>query len=142
MAHYTCRQVGTRYIVSVDNHADLIPALTEFCVDKKIAAGIISGIGAVDRARLGFFDFDKRQYAEQLYEEQMEMASLNGNITTKDGRPYLHLHATFGKKDYSVVGGHLVGARIYGACELFIETIDQTILRTMDNETGINLIRL
>ena len=60
----------------------------------------------------------------------------------KDGKVYLHLHANFGRADYTVVGGHLLTATINGACEVFIRRYNCKVGRHFDEETGLNLYTL
>ena len=55
---------------------------------------------------------------------------------------YLHLHITASRRDYSCIGGHLLTARINGACELFVESFPEAgIGRHFDEETGLNLYK-
>ena len=74
-------------------------------------------------------------------EEQMEASSLVGNISEKDGKVYLHVHANFGRADYTVVGGHLLSATLNGACELVVTRFHCKIDRQFDDETGLNLYK-
>ena len=69
----------------------------------------------------------------------MEISSLVGNISEKDGEVYLHLHANFGRKDYTVVGGHLLSCVLNGACELVVTRFHCKVGRRFDEETGLNL---
>ena len=70
----------------------------------------------------------------------MEISNLIGNISTKDGELYLHIHATFGRRDYTCIGGHLMSAVLNGACELVVEDFGKgTVGRKFDPETGLNL---
>ena len=77
----------------------------------------------------------------KTFNEQMEIANLTGNISQKDGQVYLHLHAIFGRRDYTCVGGHLLEASLNGACELVVERFDGAPApgRYVDPETGLNL---
>jgi|SRR5690554_1886116 len=59
-----------------------------------------------------------------------------------DGKPYLHLHITLGRSDYTALTGHLLTANIHGACELMIEKLDGDVSRKYDDETGLNLYDL
>ena len=58
----------------------------------------------------------------------------------KDGKPYLHLHITASRRDYTCIGGHLLTAYINGACELYVEAFPGVFVgRYADPATGINL---
>lgn len=128
------------YILSLDNRVSIVEALTAFCQEKDIPAGEISGLGAVCTATFRFLDPVTLKYVDRTFEEQMEITNLTGNISRKDGKPYLHLHITASREDYSCIGGHLLDARINGACELFIKAFPGTrVGRRQDSATGINL---
>jgi hypothetical protein len=129
-----------RYILSLDNHVSIVEALSAFCREKEIFAGKISGLGAVNSATFRFLDPATMKYVDKTFEEQMEITNLTGNISCKDGKPYLHIHITASRRDYTCIGGHLLDARINGACELFVEDYYLTSAgRRQDEETGLNL---
>lgn len=127
------------FVLSLDNRVEVAEALQAFCLEKGILAGMVSGLGAVSEATFRYMDPTTMQYVDKTFREQMEITNLTGNISQKDGRPYLHLHITASRSDYSCIGGHLLTARINGACELYVESFPgQYIGRQADPETGIN----
>ena len=129
-----------RYVLSLDNHVEVAAALAAFCEEKDIRSGIVSGLGAVSEATFRYLDPATMKYVDKTFTEQMEVTNLTGNISRKDGKPYLHLHITASRSDYSCIGGHLLSARINGACELTVEDFGQVhIGRRQDAETGLNL---
>lgn len=129
-----------KYAVSLDNHVEIMEALAAFCKEKEILAGSVSGIGAISEATFRFLDPVTKKYVDKTFSEQMEITCLIGNISQKDGKPYLHVHVTAGRRDYTCVGGHLLSARVNGACELFVEDLFEASLgRRFDDETGLNL---
>ncbi len=131
---------NNRYIVSLDNHAELMEGIAAFCKAQGILCGQVSGIGAVCEATFRMYDPATKQYVDKTFAEQMEVTNLTGNISEKDGEVYLHVHATCSRADYSCVGGHLLSARINGACELLIGSFGDTKAgRRLDPETGRNL---
>ena len=131
------------FVLSIDNHQLLMAALADFCTAKGILAGSINGIGAISEATFRFLDPATKKYVDKTFAEQMEITALIGNISEKDGAPYLHVHVTAGRRDYSCIGGHLLEARINGACELVVESWPGTALgRYADQETGLNLYKL
>lgn len=128
------------YVLSLDNHTEIMEALMAFCVEKQIFAGMVYGLGAVNEATFRFLDPATHKYVDKTFCEQMEITNLTGNISHKDGKPYLHVHITASRRDYTCVGGHMLTARINGACELIIRHFpDASIGRRADEETGLNL---
>ena len=63
-----------------------------------------------------------------------------GNITQKDGEPYLHMHITIGDPEKNEVhSGHLNKAVIGATSEIFVTVFDKKIGRQLDEKTGINI---
>ena len=140
---YRYQQVSEgRYVLSIDNHQEILAALGAFCAEKGILAGEVRGLGAVGSAVFRFLDPATRQYVDRAFDEQMEITALIGNISEKDGKPYLHVHLTCGRRDYTCVGGHLLRAVINGAWELVVEQWPAPLGRRFDPETGLNLYDL
>ncbi len=130
------------YVLSLDNHTEITEALKAFCDEKGILAGSVIGIGAISEATFRFLNPATKAYVDKTFSEQMEITNLTGNISEKDGCPYLHLHITASRSDYTCIGGHLLTARINGACELLVEAFpDAAVGRYLDGETGLNLYK-
>lgn len=138
---YTFHKTGSTYALSIDNHQNLTEAVMAFIRDEHITAGEISGIGAVSEATLRFFNPQTKLFEDRTFSQQMEIANLIGNISVMDGKPYLHLHITLGTADFQTISGHLLTARISGACELFVHSFDTTLLREREQSTGLNLYK-
>ena len=96
-------------------------------------------LGAISEATFRFLDPATKQYVDKSFSEQMEITNLTGNISRKDGNVYLHLHITASRRDYTCVGGHMLTARVNGACELVVERFSCEAGRRFDPETGLNL---
>jgi predicted DNA-binding protein with PD1-like motif len=61
---------------------------------------------------LMYFDWDKKDYRKIPVREQVEVASLIGDVAeAPTGEPALHLHLVVGKRDGSAMAGHLGEAR-------------------------------
>ncbi len=137
--NWTAAKAGTGYIVSINNHAELVSALEDFVKANKITAGNITGIGAVNRAVLRFFDPQTKKYVDKTVDGQMEITNLTGNISTMNGKEYIHLHITLGNSKYQGIAGHLLSADINGAGEFYIQNFPHThIERTYNPEVGLN----
>ena len=134
------RQFGDIYVIRMDRGEELVAALTEFCRKEGIKLGSVEALGAADHAVLGLYDVGTREYHKKTFDEPMEITSLVGNISTKDGETYLHLHINLGRADMTVIGGHLNECRLSATCEMFVRRIDGIVERRLDEEvTGLNL---
>ena len=140
---YQFIQDQNHYVLSIDNHASLMAALAAFCEKEIVYSGVIGGLGAINEATFRFLDPATKQYVDKTFSEQMEITNLTGNISEKDGKPYLHVHITASRRDYTCVGGHLLDAKINGACELTVDSFPNlNPSRKADEETGLNLYLL
>ena len=134
------RQFNDTYVVRMDRGEEIISSLTNFCEKEKITLGSVEALGAADHVVIGLYDVAKRQYHKHTFDEAMEITSLLGNISTKDGVPYLHLHINLCREDMSVIGGHLNECRISATCEMFVRKLDGRVNRKLDEAvTGLNL---
>jgi predicted DNA-binding protein with PD1-like motif len=70
---------------------------------------IISGVGMVRGVTLGFFRRN-RGYATTTLRGPREVLGVSGNVTLRDGQPFLHLHVTLADGRMRAVGGHLLCA--------------------------------
>lgn len=119
---------------------DIIEGLTKIITKNNIIAGVISAIGAVSEARIGFYNQETKRYEDIEFKEPMEVLSLMGNISLKDNLSFPHLHIVLSRKDCSVIGGHLYNGTIVFALEYQIIPFHGGYFRRkMDDETGLYL---
>ena len=105
--------------------------------------GHFQAIGAVEKAIVAYWNWDSKLYEEIPVDEQVEVISLLGNLTRDEsGGPKVHAHVTLGKRDGSVVSGHLVSGVVRPTLELVLTLSDVDIRRRKDPETGLTLIDL
>jgi predicted DNA-binding protein with PD1-like motif len=115
-------------------------AILRLIASEKIQSAKVEAIGGVRRLRLAYFNHRAKWYEEHRYSEFLEVTSLLGNATIKDGRPFLHLHGTFGRKDMSVIGGHIIRAEVFPLMEVVISPTTNRALRRFDERSRLNVI--
>ncbi|MCX7966746.1 MAG: DNA-binding protein, partial [Syntrophorhabdaceae bacterium] len=114
--------------------SDLIEELKAFLKEKSIQSGVISGIGAVTKANMGYYDQSARIYKIKAYDEPMEILSLKGNVSIKDHEPFPHLHGTFSRQDGSCIGGHIFeGTEVFAFEFEIIELSGDPFIRYYDD---------
>ena len=133
------RVFGDTYVVRLQRGEEVLACLRELCEKESISLGTVSAIGAVNHVVVGVYRVDEQKYVANTFDRVMELTSLMGNITEKDGEPYLHLHATFGDLTGKVIGGHLNEAVVSATCELFVRKVEGHVGRRLDPETGLNI---
>lgn len=107
---------------------------------ERIKTARVEAIGTVNKLKIAFFNHESKTYEEHEYEEQLEVTGIIGNVTLKDGLPFLHLHGTFGRRDLSVIGGHIISATVSPLLEVVITPTENTATRRFNEELGLNTI--
>ena len=133
------RQFGNTYMIRIDLGEDIIERLKKICEDEQIHLGRVEAIGATDHAIIGVYDLEKKEYYPEKINEFMEIASLNGNITAMEGKPYIHLHATLADQNHVIHGGHVLEMRVGATCEMFVTVLEGKVNRSRNESLGINL---
>jgi predicted DNA-binding protein with PD1-like motif len=83
----------------------------------------------------------ERKYHFVELSQPLEILALAGNISLKDGQPFVHAHITLSDQEGRAFGGHLAeGTRVF-ACEFTIQEghAPVTLARSFDEETGLFL---
>lgn len=129
-----------KYIGKLQHGADLLEELTEACKEQNIQLGRVEAIGAVQKAVIGYYHQDKREYEFLTLDQHLEILNLTGNISIKDGEAMVHAHITLADAKGNAFGGHLSPGTIVFACECIIEAFDgPTLERGFDEVTGLPL---
>ena len=116
--------------------------MTRLAEKEGIGYDALIGLGAVRFVRLAYFNVDSKEYENHDIAEQLEVTSLIGNVTLKDGRPFLHVHATLGRRDLSTLGGHVMEAEAHSTLEIWMQREQASVPRLPDEESGLSLMRL
>ena len=119
---------------------DMLEAFTRFARSQQIRLAAITGIGALQKARISMYDQAKKSYNVMEINEETELTALLGNISMKDGEIFCHLHATLTDADGKAWGGHVCDGCIVFALEFEIrELLGEDFHRMPDKETGLVL---
>lgn len=125
-----------------DTGDDVTAGVLDFAKQHGVTAAHFTAIGAFSEATLGYFDWEKKDYLEIAVNEQVEVVSLIGDIALDKGKPKMHAHVVVGRRDGSVLGGHLLKAQVRPTLEMILEESPARLQRRMDPESGLALIRL
>jgi len=119
---------------------DLLGQITGVCRAAGITLGRVEALGAVQKARVGYYNQTHRQYEFLELDRHLEIASLVGNVSLKDGEPMVHAHVTLSDDEGKAYGGHLAPGTVIFACEFVIQQLEgETLERGFDEETGLPL---
>jgi uncharacterized protein len=129
------------FAVVLQSGDEVMRCLGEFATRESISAAQITAIGALQGAQLAYFDWEKKRYLPIKVDEQVEVASLVGDVALADGKPALHLHAVLGRRDGTAMAGHLQAGHVRPTLEAIITESPAHLRKVMDKESGLALIR-
>ena len=122
--------IGRTYMLRAPQGVDLIKYLTELAQKENIKAGLISIIGSLKNPVIGYYNVEKGVYEEIKLEGFYELAHGSGNISLKEGKPFIHLHVVLGDKNGKAYAGHLLRGEVFVAEIIILEiTSEKPIVR-------------
>jgi uncharacterized protein len=130
------------YLIRLERGEEVQATLTQFLADKSIHAGMITGLGGVGDAELGFYDLINKVYLRKSIPGNLELVSYIGNITLVDDKPFIHAHAVVSGPDYIAYSGHFFSARVTITGEFILRPADWEISRVVDDYSGLKLMDL
>lgn len=136
------KRFGEDIVARLEVGEEVIASLSDIAEREGVTFAEVSGIGAADEFDVSVYDVKAKVYFDNTFREPMEITSLLGTVSEKDGEPYIHIHATAGRADGTVIGGHLKRAVISATCELVLHTVYGRVPRFYDERTGLNLMEL
>jgi hypothetical protein len=139
------KQAGGQRIFAVilDRGDEVLSSIRAFATGERISAAQITAIGALSDVVLKYFDWDAKKYRDIAIKEQVEVASLNGDVALDpEGKSAIHIHLVVGKSDGSAMAGHLGEAHVRPTLEVIIEEQPAYLQKTSDPESGLALINV
>lgn len=131
---------GRAFVGRLETGSDLVDEIERHCAEQGITAAQVTLVGAVRRARYAYYDQAQRRYIEIESDSHHEITGFVGNISLREGKPFLHAHASFSDSGGAAVGGHLVrGSEVFVAEVMIREIAGVALIRQHDEETGLAL---
>jgi uncharacterized protein len=131
---------GRMFVGRLEGGSDLMAELERICAERDIRAGWVSVIGAVSHAAFAYYEQTDHRYLELSSDTHHEIVGFVGNVSLRDGVPFLHAHATFADASGACVGGHLLrGVTVFVAEFTIRELTGVELVRTYDEELGLAL---
>ncbi|MCF1742535.1 PPC domain-containing DNA-binding protein [Paradevosia shaoguanensis] len=130
------------YAIILATGDEVTACLTAFAREAGLQAASFKAIGAFKSARLAFFDWEAKEYLPIAVDEQVEVASLTGDVAIgPDDKPALHIHAVLGRRDGSAVAGHLLSAEVRPTLEVILTESPEYLRKKLDPNVGLALIK-
>ncbi len=130
------------FLAKLDRGEEVIESLKNLARKLGWRSATFTGIGALDRLDVGYFDVKEKEYLRGRLEDSHELLSLKGNIAIgPDDELVIHAHVVLGDRDMHVYGGHLFKGYVSVTAEIRIWPMDD-VRREPDEETTLNLWNL
>lgn len=130
------------YALVLEKDDEVIDCIQRFADDEQLSAAYFSAIGAFSDAELNYFNWDAKEYETIPVDEQVEVASLNGDVVlSPEGERTLHIHLVLGRRDGSALAGHLAKAHVRPTLEVVLTESPEHLRKAYDPESGLTLIR-
>ncbi|WEX07276.1 PPC domain-containing DNA-binding protein [Chelativorans sp. AA-79] len=130
------------YAVVMETGDEVMTCLQDFVDQERLSAAEFSAIGAFSDAVLAYFDWEKKDYLHNSVDEQVEVASLNGDVAlAPDGKRAIHIHTVLGRRDGSALAGHLKEAHVRPTLEIILTESPEHLRKRYDPQSGLVLIR-
>ncbi|MBS3810723.1 MAG: DNA-binding protein [Halanaerobiales bacterium] len=128
------------YMGRLEKNDDLLKELTNIVQQNNIEAASIKVIGAVQKARIEYYDQDKFEYKYKEFDQALEIVSCIGNISILEGKPFIHAHIILADREGNCYGGHLAeGSKVFAA-EFVIQTLQgNKLIRKFQDDTKLKL---
>ena len=135
------RKFDQGYVLRLDPGEEVVASLTKLVEQEQVQLGCVSALGAANDVTIGIFNTVEKKYYSQRYQGDYEISALVGNVTRKEGEPYLHLHITIGSPATGEVhAGHLTSCTISATLELFLQVWEGQVGRKFSDTVGLNLL--
>ncbi len=128
------------FAVVMDKDDEAVAELTKFAREHEITGAGLTAVGAARQGLLGYFDPVEMAYQDIPLTGQAEVLSFVGDIAVRGSSPALHVHAVFGFRDGSTLGGHVQRLDVWPTLEIIVTETPSHLAKRVDEETGLALI--
>jgi uncharacterized protein len=133
---------GRQWLIRLETDGDLYGQILGAARDLGVEAATLTVLGAVQRAALRSYNQITKEYLDFEFDQELELLGGTGNISIKDGEPFLHCHVTLGTKDGKAYGGHLHETKptVVFVGEVWMqELLGEPPVRLLDERCGLAL---
>jgi predicted DNA-binding protein with PD1-like motif len=119
---------------------ELFAGLTQFARQYHVQSAHFTAIGGFSSVRIAWFDLQKKMFRVNPVNQQVEVASLIGDIALLNGQPQVHMHCVVALPDGTTRGGHILGAHVSPLLEVFVTADPVPLYKKHNAATGLTLI--
>lgn len=129
-----------RYVLRFDKGESVLTEILNFSKKNHISAASFTGIGSASEIKLGYYNEFLKEYRSKPFVENFEIVSLIGNVSLSGEDLAVHAHGSFGRTDFSIIGGHVFGLTVLATCEIFLIKLDGSMERKENSDLKLNLL--
>jgi len=124
---------------------DVLAAVRRVAEEHGVIVGEFRAIGALQRGVLSFYDQapadpQRRTYVPLRLDMPLEIVSLLGTVSLRDGLTTVHAHACLSDDSGRCFGGHAADGCVVFACEVVLDELQgPSLKRVYDETTGLAL---
>ncbi len=134
-------------VARLDVGEDVLLSIKALAEEYNVTAGMFNLIGALESAKVGFYDPAKRTYRLVKFKpgfgdvRALEILSCVGNIAQREEEVVVHGHIVLKGYQRNTQGGHLLeGCLVYPTAELTLLKASGTLRRLQDNAFNLALL--
>ena len=146
--HYAEAKLGRIFLVRLHDGDHLPDVLESFAEELKISNALCLLLGVVkDKGRIISGPLYGNKFPPepitQLLEGENEVVGMGTIFENEEGKPKLHMHASFGREEKARVGCTRMGIDIWQIGEVFVlEMIGLSAKRKMDKKTSFEFLEV
>lgn len=113
-------------------------SLEDWARREGVTGASLNGIGGIADPVLGFWR-GTAGYEQQCLKGNWELLNLQGNLSIRQGRPFLHAHVMLAGSDLACRGGHFFEGHAAPCAELFVQPLEEPLIRGYNPTLGAAL---
>ena len=132
-------KTGREILARLEHEYEFMSSIARIAKSEGITTGTFTAIGALQHAKVGYYDQHKQMYEDILIPHHCEIASCIGNISLKDEEIFVHAHAVLSDDKGNSISGHMISGVVFAAEVNIRELIGPALERKHDDVTGLSL---
>ena len=108
----------------------------------RIPSASFTGLGAINDVVLALYDPASRSYRETHLVEDLEIATMTGNVSWLKDDPVVHVHGVVSRLDCTTAAGHIMRGIVSVTLEVMMQIGTERIVREPEPSIGLNLLSL
>ncbi|MBN1548372.1 MAG: DNA-binding protein [Syntrophaceae bacterium] len=144
---YSQAKQGRIFVIRLEDGDILHEEIERLAAAQGIRAGALLAVGGADTGSTLVVGPDKGRVKpivplEHVLDDVHEVAGVGTLFPDDTGKPVLHMHGAFGRKETTVTGCVRTGVRVWHVLEvILIELTDTAASRLPDEATGFKLLQ-